>query len=66
MRLIRQPLHSCAHKIRYALGVLRGPSRDFADKKVFSAPSASLRGQKGVLRGPPWINKVLPFSADNP
>ena len=49
MRLTRQPLHSCAHKIRYALSVLRGPSRDFADKKVFSAP---LRGSTRCCRSP--------------
>ena len=37
---IREQLHSCAQIIRYAIGALRGPSLDFADKKA-------------VLRAPP-------------
>ena len=39
MRLIRE---RCAQKIRHALGLLRGPSRDFADKKaVLRVPPCS-------------------------
>jgi len=49
-RLIRQQLHSCAHKIRHAYGVLRGPSRDFADRKRCSPRSSVDQQGVAVLR----------------
>ena len=52
--------------LRGQKGVLRDPSRPFADqRKVFSASLRVLRGQKGVLRDPsrPFADQRKVFSA---
>ena len=68
MRLIREGPRSHAKKIRYAFGVLRGPSSDFADRSVFFVTRLKLERSRTSLHSfrSCWISNDLTKMSTKP